>query len=131
MAVKFTFKGKSLEELKQMELKEFIELLPSNRKRSLTRGFTEPQKRLLNKIDLALQNKFKKPIKTHCRNMVILPKMVGLTIHIHKGNKFEQVLITQEALGMRLGELALTRTRLQHSAPGVGATKSSSAVSVR
>ena|SRR3989344_2088143 len=129
--VKFTYRGKTLEELKNMELKEFLELLPSRQRRSLKKGFTEPQKKLLKKIDLTLENKYKKPIKTHCRDMIILPKMIGLTIHIHAGNKFEPVLLSEQAIGMHLGDLTLTRKKVQHSAPGIGATKSSSAVSVR
>jgi len=127
----FKYKGKTLEELKKMDLKEFIELVPSRQKRSLKRGFSEPQKILLKKIDLTLEGKHKKPIKTHCRDIIILPKMVGLTICIHKGNGFETVKIQPEAIGLKLGQLTLTRKRTEHSAPGVGATKSSKAISTR
>ena len=80
MAIKFTYKGKTLEEVKNMDLKEFAELLPSNKRRSIKRGFTVAQKKLLKKIDQTLNGAYKKPLKTHCRNMVILPKMVGLVI---------------------------------------------------
>jgi len=131
MAKQFLFRGKTPAELKNLELEEFIKMVPSRRRRTLQRGFTEPQKRLLVKIDKAIKGEYKKPIKTHCRNMIIIPKMLDLTIHIHKGSGFAQVKITPSMLGMYLGELALTRNRVAHSAPGVGATKSSSAVSVR
>ena len=47
----FKYKGKTLEELKGMDLKEFIELVPFRQKRSLKKGFTESQKKLLKKID--------------------------------------------------------------------------------
>ena len=127
----FKYKGKTLEELKKMDVKEFLELVPSRVKRSLKRGFTERQKILLKKIDSTLEGKYKKPIKTHCRNIIILPKMVGLTISIHKGNNFEIVKIQPESIGMRLGQLTLTRKKTEHSAPGVGATKSSKAMSTR
>jgi len=131
MALQYKFKGKTIEELKKMDLKEFIELLPSRQKRSLKRGFTGAQKILLKKIDKAIEGIYKKPIKTHCRSMIILPKMVGLTIHIHRGKDFILTNIEPEMLGLRLGELSLTRKRIEHSAPGVGATKSSTAVSAR
>lgn len=127
----FKYKGKILEELKKMDLKEFIELVPSRQKRSLKRGFTEQQKLLLKKIDSTIKGIYKKPIKTHCRDMIILPKMVGLTIHIHKGHVFEQIKIQPEMIGLRLGQLTLTRKKIEHASPGVGATKSSKAISTR
>ncbi|MBL7147381.1 MAG: 30S ribosomal protein S19 [Nanoarchaeota archaeon] len=131
MVLKFKFHGKTIEELKKMELKEFIELLPSNKRRSIKRGFTEAQKKLLKKINKTLEGTNKKPIKTHCRSMITLPNMVGLVIHIHRGKEFIPVKIEQESLGLRLGELVLTRKKVEHSAPGVGATKSSTAISAR
>jgi small subunit ribosomal protein S19 len=131
METEFIFKGKKLEELQKMDIKEFAKLIPSRERRTLIRGYTDAQKRLLKKIDKAIEGKYKKPIKTHCRDVIILPKMVNLTIHIHKGKSFEQVKIQPEMIGHYLGEFALTRQRIQHSAPGVGATKSSSAVSAR
>ena len=127
----FTYRGKKLEELKQMDLKEFAKLLPARQKRSLTRGFTESQKKLLLKIKKAKDGKWKKPIKTHCRNMIIIPEMVDVTIHIHKGKGFEQVVIRSEMLGHYLGEFGISRQRIAHSAPGIGATKSSAAASVK
>ena len=129
--MEFKYRGKTLEELKKMDLKEFIELVPSRVRRSLKRGFTEQQKLLLKKIDSALEGKYKKPIKTHCRDIIILPKMVGLTIYIHKGNGFDAIKIQPESIGLRLGQLTLTRKKVAHSDPGVGATRSSAAVSKR
>ncbi len=127
----FKFRGKTLEELKEMDVNEFIEMLPSREKRSLKRGFSERHKKLLKKIDLFLQGKYKKPIKTHCRDMIVLPKMVGMTIYVHKGSTFEPVKIEPESVGFRLGYFVLTRKKVEHSAPGVGATKSSSSASVK
>jgi len=127
----FTFRGKNIGELKSMDLKEFANLLPARQKRSLTRGFSEPQKRLLARIQKAKDGKTKKPVKTHCRNMIVIPEMVDTTVYIHSGKTFQQVLILPEMVGHYLGELALTRHRLKHSAPGIGATKSSAAASVK
>lgn len=131
MAKEIYFKGKTLDELKNMSIDELKPLLDARTRRTLDRGFTDAQKRLLLKIDKAIAGKYKKSVKTHCRDMVILPKMIGLTIHVHKGNAFEKFEINSEMIGHRLGELALSRKRIQHSAPGIGATKSSSAASVK
>ena len=127
----FTYKGKTLEELKKLSLKELIELLPSKQRRSLKRGFTDYQKKLLDKIKKNKEGKHKKTIKTHCRNMIILPDMVGMTILVHDGKSFTQVNIQEEMIGHCLGEFTLTRKKVSHSAPGVGATRSSASISVR
>lgn len=131
MAKIFMYHGKTLEELQKLDLNEFIRLVPSRQRRSLKHGFNEQQKKLLLKIDKQIKGEFKKPIRTHCRNIVILPKMINLTIHIHNGNKFVPVVIPPEAVGMFLGEFAMTRKKVEHSAPGIGATRSSAAVSVK
>jgi len=128
---KFTFRGKEIEELKQMSIEEFIKLLPARQRRSIKRGFTEPQKIFLKKVKKANEGKSQKNIKTHLRDMIILPEMVGLTLYIHNGREFSPINIIQEMLGHFLGEFAQTRKSVEHSAPGVGATKSSAAVSVK
>jgi len=122
----FTYRGKTLSELKEMSLDDFIKILPARQRRSLKRGVNEKQKIVMEKI-----RKGKKDIKTHCRNMIIIPEMVGSTIRVYRGNKFDPVIITEEMLGHYLGEFVLTRKSVSHSSPGVGATKSSSSVSVR
>lgn len=129
MVKEFMYKGKTLNEIKGMELNQFIELLPSRLRRTIKRGFTEAQKKFIEKIKAAKEGKFTKQIKTHCRNMPVIPDMIGLLIYIHIGNAFIPVKITEEMLGHFLGELAVTRKKLQHSAPGVGATRSSTAAS--
>ncbi len=121
----FTYRGKTLEEIKEMDLKEFIELLPSRERRSLKRGFTEEEKILLREL------KKKDNVKTHCRELIILPKLVGKKIRVHNGKSFEMMMIEPEMIGHRLGEFVLTRKNVRHSSPGVGATKSSSNVSVK
>lgn len=131
MAKEFMLKGKTIEELKQMSIKDFTELIPSRQRRSILRGFTDAQKVLLSKIRATNKGEYKKSIKTHCRDMIILPEMVGLTIHIHRGKDFVPIMIVPEMLGHYLGEFSLTRSKVAHSAPGVGATKSSGAVKVK
>lgn len=131
MLKEFMYRGKTLKEIEKMDIKEFAILVPSRQRRSLTRGFTEAQKRLLIKIKKAKMGVWKKPIKTQCRNMVIIPEMVGMTIHVHRGKEYYPVQITPEMLGHYLSEMTMTRQKVQHSAPGIGATKSSGAMSVK
>ena len=122
----FTYKGKSLEELKKLSLKEFTELIPARQRRSLRRGLTDKHKKVLKNIKVG-----KKNIKTHCRNMIVLPEMVDATIKIHNGKEFTTITIMPEMIGRYLGEFTLNRKRITHSAPGIGATRSSAALSVK
>ena len=121
----FTYRGKTLEELKNLDIKDFIKLLPSRERRSLKRGLTEQEKILMNEL------KIKDNVKTHCRDLIILPELVGKKIRIHNGKAFVLIVVEPEMIGYRLGEFVLTRKIVSHSAPGVGATKSSSNVSVK
>lgn len=127
----FSYRGKTLEELQAMPLNELIVLLPSRARRSLKRGFTGAQKKLLLKIKKIKTKSGRNIVKTHCRNMIVLPEMVGLVMGIHQGKEFVSVEIMPEMIGHYLGEFALTRRRVEHSAPGIGATKSSAALSVK
>jgi small subunit ribosomal protein S19 len=127
----FTYRGKTMEELKAMPIQDFMKLVPARKRRTLSRGFTDAQKSLIKKVEAANQGIYKKTIKTHCRNMIILPSMVGLKILIHRGKEFSPLEIENEMVGHRLGEFAETRIRLKHSAPGIGATKSSAHQSVK
>ncbi len=122
----FTFYGKTVEELKKMSLDEFAVLVPSRERRKIKRGFTEAEKRLLKRVRKKEVN-----IETHCRDMLIIPDMMGQQIRVYNGKEFQIVAINEEMLGHRLGEFAMTRKSVQHSAPGIGATKSSAALSVK
>ena len=124
----FTYRGKSLTDLKQLEIREFANLLKSNEKRTALRQTDELQKFILKCNKGVLKNK---PIKTHARHLVIVPQMVGLKIQVYNGKVFTQIEIIPEMLGHRLGEFSVTRTKVKHGAAGVGATRSSSSMSVK
>ncbi len=126
MAKQYKFRGRTPEELKNMSLSEFTELTTSDIRRKIRRGFTEQEKILLDRLKSA-----KKDVKTHCRDMVIIPEMVDKTVKVYSGKEFVPVKITVEMLGHRLGEFALSRKVVKHSSPGVGATRSSASMSVR
>jgi small subunit ribosomal protein S19 len=124
---KFSYKGKSAEELESMSIEEFSGLIKSRARRSLKRGLTETQKKLLSDIRKS-PDKFH---KTHCREMVIIPEMVGKKIGIYNGKEFVAVDIKDFMIGHRLGEFAMSRKQVKHSAPGFGATKSSKFVPLK
>ncbi|MBI2105698.1 30S ribosomal protein S19 [Candidatus Woesearchaeota archaeon] len=126
MVADFNYHGKSIQELVNMSLKDFASLLPARQRRSLNRGLNDKYKNLLRKLKVS-----KKPVKTHLRDAVVIPEMVGKIIHVHNGKEYAVVRIEQDMIGHYLGEFALTRKSIKHSAPGIGATKSSAAVSVR
>ena len=117
----FKYRGHTLEELKSMSLDELKKVLPARARRTLNRGLNKEEKRLLDKI----QNKDLDVYKTHRREMIILPQFVGETIAIHNGKEFESVKIEPDMIGHYLGEFTMTRKKVEHSGPGVGATRSS------
>ena len=124
----FTYRGKTVEELKQLDIREFAKLLKSNEKRTALRQHDEIQKFVLRCNKRVTKTK---PIRTHIREMIIVPKMIGLRIQIHDGRTFVPIEITGEMLGHRLGEFAPTRQKVKHGAAGIGATKSSASQSVK
>ena len=128
MAKEFLYRGKNLEELGKLDVREFAKFLPSRKKRSVLRQFDKIEafvKRCKKKIEK------RKKIRVHARNIIIVPQLVGLTIFIHSGKEFQPVTIIPEMLGHYLGEFVLTRQKVEHSAPGIGATRSSAALSVK
>jgi len=110
-----------------MSMDEFIRILPSRQRRSLTRGLTSDQRTLMELIRASRRAKAKevKPIKTHCRDMVILPEMVGLTLLVHSGKEFAPVEVKPEMIGHYLGEFIITNKKVIHGTPGIGASRSS------
>jgi len=123
---RFRYRGKTLEELLSMSLDEFVQLLPARERRSLMRGLTPAQRKLLNKIRaLRKAGKSDVMIKTHVRDMIILPEMVGLTIAVYNGKEYVPVRITPEMIGHRLGEFSHTTKLVHHGEPGLKASKSS------
>ena len=118
----FRYRGLTLEELQQLSMDELLPLLPSRMRRTLKRGLTQTQNKLLEDIRKTSKET---EIKTHCRNMIILPEFVGRIIHIYTGKEFQRVNIQPQMIGHYLGEFALTRQKVKHTGPGVGATRSS------
>ena len=118
----YSFHGLSIEELQKLSIEELLPMLPSRMRRTLKRGLTVKQDKLLKDIEKANPGD---TIKTHCRDMIILPVFVGHKIQVHNGNEFQIVDIKPNMIGHYLGEFALTRKSVKHTGPGVGATRSS------
>jgi small subunit ribosomal protein S19 len=128
MPKEFAYRGYSLDQLQSMSMDEFINLLPSRQRRTLHRGLKPEQRILLEKLRKA-REELKKgsdaTVKTHVRNMVVLPEMVGIKILVHNGKEFVQVEIKPEMIGHSLGEFAITNKPVKHGTPGIGASRSS------
>jgi len=134
MPREFTYRSHTIDELQSMSMDEFIRLLPSRQRRSLQRGLTPEQRILLENIrrtKKVLKEGEKAAVKTHTRDMVILPEMVGVTILVHNGKEFTAVEIEPEMIGHYLGEFAITHKPVKHGSPGIGASRSSMYVPLR
>ena len=70
---------------------------------------------LMKKVQTAVENNDKRPIKTWSRRSMIMPEMVGLTIAVHNGRQHVPILINDQMIGHKLGEFAATRTFRGHS----------------
>ena len=128
----FTYRGHTLEELQEMDVEEVAELLPARQRRSITRGLSVEKEKLLDEArEAGEEETANDPIRTHLRDMPILPEMVGLTFAVYSGQSFERVNVEPEMLGHYLGEFQLTRTSVEHGQAGIGATRSSKFVPLK
>ena len=118
----FFYRGKNLDYLKTLDVREFAKYLTSRSRRTIFRNFDKIEA-FIKKCDKKLAKN--KKIKTHLREIIIVPKMVGMIIAVHNGKNFQDIIITSEMIGHTLGEFAPTRQKVNHGAAGIGATKSS------
>lgn len=118
----FTYRGYTLDEMKAMTLDEIIELLPSRARRTYKRGLDEAQSTFVQRLRSMSPET---PLRTHCRDVPILPDFVGKIVSVHNGKEFVNVELKPEMIGHYIGEFAITRKAVKHSGPGVGATRSS------
>jgi small subunit ribosomal protein S19 len=125
MVKEFKYRGVTTEELQSMSLEKLFQLLPARARRSLTRGITDDKRKLLEETKSAKAGKSSTAIKTHLRDLIILPYMIGVTVNVFSGKEFLPVIIKPEMVGHYLGEYVMTNKRVVHGAPGVGASRSS------
>ena len=118
----FSFRGKTLEELRALSLPELAGLLGARARRSIRRGFNDETSRFFERMSGTPADKV---VRTHCRDALVLPSHVGRRVAVHNGKEFKELEIRPEMIGHYYGEFALTRRFEKHSGPGVGATRSS------
>ncbi|WP_435068631.1 30S ribosomal protein S19 [Haloplanus sp. C73] len=128
----FTYRGHTLDELQSMSLDEVAELLPARQRRTITRGLTAEQEKLLEAArEAGEEETANDPLRTHLRDMPIVPEFVGLTFSVYNGQAFQRVEVEPEMIGHYLGEFQLTRTSVEHGQAGIGATRSSKFVPLK
>lgn len=127
MPKEYSFRGMKIEELRKLTIDEFAKLLTSRERRTIRRGFTDQEKKLLETIRKT-PGKFH---KTHVRGMIILPEMVGTRLGVHNGKDWVQLTIAPEMIGYRIGDFSIPIKRVKHSAPGIGASRGSKHIAVK
>jgi small subunit ribosomal protein S19 len=122
----FTYRGFRMEDLRKMGMSELVPVMPSRVRRKMNRGLTKGEENLLSRF-----RSEETKIRTHLRDMIIMPEMVGKEVEIYNGKEFLRVEIQPEALFHYLGEFALTRKKVAHGSAGIGATRSSKYVPLK
>ena len=125
MVKQFTYYGLATKELETLSNDELFKLLTARARRSLKRGINDGKRKLIDEIKEAKAGNNKNTIKTHLRDLIILPYMVGVTVNVFSGKEFMPVTISNEMIGHYLGEYVITNKRVTHGAPGVGSSRSS------
>ena len=125
----FKFKGYLPEQLQVLPVESLLPLLNSRQRRSLDKRvgkyMTDQKRKLREEIKRNQEGKSADEIKTHLRDMIILPDMIGATIKVHNGKEFVPISIKPEMVGHYVGEYSITNKRVQHGSPGVGSSRSS------
>jgi small subunit ribosomal protein S19 len=124
MAKEFTYKGQTIEQLKLLETREFAKMVKSRTRRAILRN-SEKIDKFIAKCKECTANR--KHIRTHIREIIIVPKMIDYKIYLYNGKEFIEITLVPEMLGHRVGEFAATRNKVKHGTAGLGATKSSMA----
>jgi small subunit ribosomal protein S19 len=128
----FAYRGHTLDELQEMSVEDVAELLPARQRRSIERGLSVEKEKLVEKASERTEEETANdPIRTHLRDMPVLPEFVGMTFAVYTGQAFERVKVEPEMLGHYLGEFQLTRTSVEHGQAGIGATRSSKFVPLK
>ena len=122
------YRGNTMDELLAMSFEEVLELMPSRSRRTYLRGLNYEQQLLFDNLKAAEPGEV---VRTHRRDLPIIPQFVGKTVSVYNGKEFKDVEIKPEMIGCFIGEFIMTRKAPQHSGPGVGATRSSKSVALK
>jgi len=118
----FLYRGYTMEELLAMSFDEVLGLMPSRSRRTYLRGLNYEQQLLFDNLKGAEEGV---AVRTHHRDLPIIPQFVGKTVSVYNGKEFKDVEIKAEMIGHFIGEFVMSRKAPLHSGPGVGATRSS------
>jgi len=122
----FTYCGFIIDEFKVKGINELLPLMPSRPRRKVVRGFSRGEETLLAKVRSGDEK-----VRTHLREMLVMPEMIGKTIEIYNGKEFIKVEFQPESVFHYLGEFALTRKKVSHGSAGIGATRGSKYVPLK
>merc|ERR1712007_235272 len=126
---KFTYRGVDLDQLLDMNNEQLMELFPCRIRRKIGRGLKRKPMALIKKLRKkkkeAPANEKPDCVKTHLRDMIIVPEMTGSVVGVYNGKTFNQVEIKPEMIGHYLGEFSITYKPVKHGRPGIDATHSS------
>mmetsp|Transcript_25826 Transcript_25826/g.28707 ORF Transcript_25826/g.28707 Transcript_25826/m.28707 type:complete len:144 (+) Transcript_25826:44-475(+) len=126
---KFTYRGVDLEKLLKLNNEELRDLLPARARRKLKRGLHPKDVSLIKKLRKAKKKAAagEKPetVRTHLRDMIVVPEMIGAVVGVYNGKAFTTVEIKGDMVGHYLGEFSITYRPVKHGRPGIGATHSS------
>ncbi|KIZ00786.1 40S ribosomal protein S15 [Monoraphidium neglectum] len=126
---KFSYRGVDLDQLLDMNTDELVDILNARARRRFQRGLKRKPLALIKKLRKAKKAapSGEKPeaVRTHLRNMIIVPEMIGSVVGVYNGKTFNQVEIKPEMVGHYLAEFSISYKPVKHGRPGIGATHSS------
>ncbi|CAD6505495.1 BgTH12-00986 [Blumeria graminis f. sp. triticale] len=126
---KFSYRGIDLEQLLDLSSDQLRDVVHARARRRFNRGLKRKPMGLVKKLRKAKHeakpNEKPSLVKTHLRDMIVVPEMIGSVIGVYSGKEFNQVDIKPEMVGHYLGEFSISYRPVKHGRPGIGATHSS------
>ncbi|KAG2436006.1 hypothetical protein CHLRE_08g360900v5 [Chlamydomonas reinhardtii] len=126
---KFTYRGVDLDQLLDMKTSDYVQLFAARQRRRFQRGLKRKHQSFIVKLrkvkKLAASGEKPEPVRTHLRNMIVVPEMIGSVVGVYNGKTFNQVEIKPEMVGHYLAEFSISYKPVKHGRPGIGATHSS------
>ncbi|KAH9839839.1 40S ribosomal protein S15 [Rhodofomes roseus] len=125
----FSYRGVELDKLLDLGNEELVELVHARARRRFQRGLKRKPMGLIKKLRKAKKeappNEKPAVVKTHLRDMIIVPEMIGSVVGIYNGKVFNSVEVKPEMVGHYLAEFSCSYRPVKHGRPGIGATHSS------
>jgi small subunit ribosomal protein S15e len=123
---KFSYRGVDLKDLLDLPLEDFNNMVHARARRKFKRGMDRKPMGLIRKLRKAKaeagENERPAIVKTHLRDMIVVPEMIGSVIGVYNGKTFNQVEVRPDMVGHYLGEFSITYRPVNHKRPGQGNT---------